>query len=262
MTGGVGAFGRISKLAFTESYGTFSPLVYVLFLLVRPITQVIFFGLVARFATGNPDVTFQLVGNAVQVCALSSLGTVADVLVSERANGTLPLVMLAAKNRFLVFGGRLLVVGSHGLVTSTVALAAGALVFGTDLSQVNWGALVLSMVTTVLATSALGVALGSVGLVLRDLNFFGNLVTAGMMAICGIQFPVSVLPGWLRAVSYSLPMTRGADAARLAMAGGGTGLSGLLAGEFAVGLVWLAIGYGLFLWLERKARVHGTLDLY
>jgi len=262
MTGGLGALARFLTLALPGSFGTFSLLVFVLFLLVRPIPQVVFFGLVARFATGNPDVTFQLVGNAVQVCALSSLGTVADVLVSERANGTLPLVMLAAKNRFLVFGGRLLVVGSHGLVTSTVALAAGALVFGTDLSQVNWGALVLSMVTTVLATSALGVALGSVGLVLRDLNFFGNLVTAGMMAICGIQFPVSVLPGWLRAVSYSLPMTRGADAARLAMAGGGTGLSGLLAGEFAVGLVWLAIGYGLFLWLERKARVHGTLDLY
>lgn len=262
VTAGVGAFGRIAKLAFTQSYGTYSPLVYVLFLLVRPITQVIFFGLVARFATGNADVTFQLVGNAVQVCALSSLGTVADVMVSERANGTLSLVTLAARNRFLVFGGRLLVVGAHGLFTSTVALAAGALVFGTDLSQVHWGALVLAMVTTVLATSSLGVALGSVGLVLRDLNFFGNLVTATMMAICGIQFPVTVLPGWLRLVSYSLPMTRGADAARLAIAGGGPGLGGLLAGELAVGLIWLTIGYGLFLWLERKARVYGTLDLY
>lgn len=262
MADALGAYGRIAKLAFRQSYGTMTPLVYALFMLVRPITQVIFFGLVARFATGEPDVTFQLVGNAVQVCALSSLGTVADVLVSERQNGTLSLVTLAARNRFLVFGGRLLVVGSHGLVTSTVALTAGALVFGTDLSRVNWPALVVAMVATVLATSAVGVALGSVGLILRDLNLVGNLVTVGMMAICGIQFPVALLPGWLQMVSYALPMTRGANAARLAMAGGGPGLWSLLAGELVVGLVWLGIGYGLFLWLERKARVQATLDLY
>ncbi|HWI63693.1 MAG TPA: ABC transporter permease [Symbiobacteriaceae bacterium] len=262
MTEAMGAFGRIAKLAFRESYGVFSPLVYILFLLVRPMTQVLFFGLAARFATGNPDVTFQVVGNAVQVCALSSLLTVADVLVNERANGTLSLVTLAAKNRFMIFGGRLLVVGSHGLVSSTAALAVGALIFGVDLSQVHWPALVLSLVVTVMATSALGVALGGVGLVLRDLNLVGNILMVGMMAICGIQFPVTQLPGWLQVVAYSLPMTRGAAAARLAMAGGGPEVWSLLGTEALVGCIWLVVGYGLYLWLERKARVYGTLDLY
>ncbi|MGE5675504.1 MAG: ABC transporter permease [Mycobacterium leprae] len=262
MTEALGAYGRIAKLAFLESYATMTPLSYALFLLIRPVTQVIFFGLVAWFATGSSDVTFQLVGNAVQVCALSSLYTVSDVMVNERANGTLALVTLAARDRFMVFGGRLLVVGMHGLLTSAVALAIGAAVFHADLSQVHWGALFLALMVTVIATSSLGVALGSIGLVLTNLNLVGNIVVGGMMAICGIQFSVTVLPRWLQLVAYALPMTRGASAARLAFAGGGPGMGALLLGELAVGAVWLVVGYGLFHFLERQARVHGTLDLY
>lgn len=256
------AYGRIARLAFRDSYSTMNPVAYTLFMLIRPITQVIFYGLVARFATGSPDVTFQLVGNAVQVCALSSLYTVSDVLVNERANGTLALVTLAARQKFLVFGGRLLVVGMHGVLTSTVALAAGAVIFRMDLSQVNWGALLLAILVTVVATSSLGVALGSVGLVLTNLNLYGNLLVVAMMAFCGIQFPVSLLPRWLQVVAHGLPMTRGADAARMAVAGGGAGMGRLLLGEWLVGLCWLLVGYGLFRLLERQARRHGTLELY
>jgi ABC-2 type transport system permease protein len=239
-----------------------TPLSFSLFLLIRPVSQVMFFGLAAWFATGSADVSFQLIGNAVQVCALAGLYTVSDVMTNERNNGTLSLVTLAARNRFMVFGGRLLVVGMLGLLTSIVALSAGALVFRADISNIQWLGLLTSLAVTVIATSSLGVALGSIGLVTRDLNLIGNFVVVGMMAICGIQFPVAALPGWLRTVAYCLPMTRGASAARLAFAGGGAGMTGLLLGELGVGLAWLAIGYGLYSYLERLARVHGALDLY
>jgi ABC-2 type transport system permease protein len=184
-------------------------------------------------------------------------------LVDERSNGTLALVTLAARQRFLVFGGRLLVVGLHGVVTCVAALAVGALVFGLDLGHVQWGLLALALVITVAATSSLGVALGSVGLVLTDLNLVGNIVTVSFLALAGINFPVSALPVPLQWVAWCLPMTRGAQAARVAMAGGGGwAFWPLLAGEVAVGLCWLLFGYGLFRFLERKARVYGTLDLY
>lgn len=262
MVDAICAYGRIARLAFRQAYSNLNPLIYTMFLLVRPVAQVIFFGLAARFATGQDDVSFQVIGNAVQVCVLSSLHTTADVLVDERANGTLSLVTLAARQRFMVFGGRLLVVGLHGLVTCIAALAVGALVFGLDLNHVHWVLLPLALVAAVLATSSMGVALGSIGLVLTDLNLVGNIVTVSLLALCGINFPVSALPLPLQWVAWCLPMTRGAQAARVAMAGGGPEIWPLLLGELAVGLCWLVFGYGLFLFLERKARVHGTLDLY
>jgi ABC-2 type transport system permease protein len=262
MADSLGRYGRIARVAFLQAYSNLNPLIYIMFMLVRPVSQVIFFGLAARFATGQADVTFQVVGNAVQVCALSAVHTTAGVLVDERSNGTLALVTLAARQKFAVFAGRLLVVGMHGLLTSVAALALTVPLFGVDVGQVAWGSLLLSLVVTVLATSGLGVALGSLGLVLTDLNLVGNIVAVGVMAICGINFPVSALPGWLQVVAYALPLTRGAEAARLAMAGGGPGLWPLLAGELAVGAAWLVVGYGLYRYLERKAQVHGTLDLY
>lgn len=262
MTEAIGAYGRISRLAFRQAYSNLNPFIYVMFLLLRPMAQVIFYGLAARFATGQADVTFQVIGNAVQVCVMSSLHTTANALVDERSNGTLALVTLAARQRFLVFGGRLLVVGMHGLVTCVAALAVGALVFGLDLGHAQWALVALALVTTVVATSSMGVAMGSVGLVLSDLNLVGNIVTVSFLALAGINFPVSALPVPLQWVAWALPMTRGAQAVRVAMAGGGPTFWPLLAGEVTVGLCWLIFGYGLFRFLERKARVHGTLDLY
>lgn len=256
------AYGRIARLSFRQAYSTMAPLSYILFLLVRPISQVLFWGLAARFATGNTDVTFQLVGNAVQVCALSGLFTTGEMLMLERRGGTLSLVTLTTRNKFLVFSGRALVIGMHGLVTTVVALAAGIAVFGMDLSHVNIWGLALALTITVLSTSCLGVALGSIGLILTDINLVGNILAVALMVICGIQFPVSQLPKWLQLIAYSFPMTRGADAARLAVAGVDSTFWSLLAGELVVGMIWLAAGHFLYRYLEYRARVRGTLDLY
>ena len=256
------AYGRISRMNFRMQYGWMQPWVYGLTLIIRPAAQVIFFGVMARFVTGQADVSFQLIGNAIQVCALASLYTVADALVTERQNGTLALVAMAPRRPFFLFAGRVWLLGLHGLLITGAALAIGAAGFGLELGQTRWGALGLALTVTVLATSALGTALGSLGLVTSDINLAGNVAAALLLALCGINFPVAALPAWLQPLSYGLPMTRGAAAARLAVAGGGPGLAGLVAGEALVGLAWLGAGYAVFRWAERRARRDGALDLY
>lgn len=235
---------------------------YFLFLLVRPISQVIFWALAAQFATGITDPSFQLIGNSVFVCTFSSLFTTADILVEERRGGTLPLLVVAAKNKFLVFSGRALVVGMHGIFTSIVTFLVGSAIFRLNLSQVAWGQLGLTLGITVFSVSCLGVCLGTVGVVLTDLNLIGNVVYLILIVICGVQFPTAMLPEWLQILAYVVPITRGAEAARLIVAGGGPKVWPLLGGELLVGIAWLIIGYSLYRYLEYKARVYGTLDLY
>jgi ABC-2 type transport system ATP-binding protein len=38
-------------------------------------------------------------------------------------------------------------------------------------------------------------------------------------------------------------------------------LTTLLAAEFGLALIYIALGYALFLWLERKAKAKGTLEV-
>lgn len=256
------AFLSMNAAKFRMEYGWMRPWVYVLTLILRPVAQVVFFGLMARFITGQSDVSFQLIGNSVQVCSLASLYIVADALVTERYNGTLALMLLSPRSKFFLLAGRFWLLGLHGLVITGMALLVSGLGFGLHIADTNWGGLLLGLLVTTFATSALGVALGSVGLITTEVNFTGNVAAALLLALSGVNFPVESLPAFVRVVSYALPMTRGVSAARLAVAGGGPDLGPLLLGEFGIGLAWLAVGYVVFRWAESRARVAGTLDLY
>ena len=73
--------------------------------------------------------------------------------------------------------------------------------------------------------------------------------------------PSTTLPGWMQAVSEVLPFTHGIEAARRIADGEGLGaVSGLLAAEALVGLVYTALGYAFIRGAERASRRYATLE--
>jgi hypothetical protein len=61
--------------------------------------------------------------------------------------------------------------------------------------------------------------------------------------------------------AQALPLTRGIAAAREIVTGAGVNqVSGYLAGELVVGLVYATLGYFLFRWFESQAKRRGTLE--
>ena len=56
--------------------------------------------------------------------------------------------------------------------------------------------------------------LGSIGLYGKDFFFVANLAYFLMLLFCGVNVPLSVLPGWMSAISRCLPLTHGIMAAR------------------------------------------------
>jgi ABC-type polysaccharide/polyol phosphate export permease len=135
------------------------------------------------------------------------------------------------------------------------------LLFGLDLSHSNLPLLGGCILLISVTTCGLGLLLGSLSLIMRDVFTIANTVYYLLLVLCGINFAVSRLPAWAQAISYSLPMTRGVAAARQAVAGASLrDVIGLLAGEAAVGAIYVAIGYALFRWLENRARLGGLQE--
>lgn len=264
------SFARVSRVVFMMQFGWMRPWIYGLTLLFRPVTQVLFFGIVARFVTGQTDVGYWVIGNASLACLMSSFYSVASVLHEERSNGTLSLMALAPRSLLYVFAGRIWLVAVHGLVSSAAALAVGVFAFGMDVSKIAWGPFAVALLASVFGTSALGAAVGSLGMYTDAVNIVNNVVASLLLIFSGINYPVSVLPGWLQPVAKLLPMTHGTAAARLAAGLEMTGLGpaaalhfGSLVGREAfVGIGWLAVGWLLFAWATRRARRDGTLDLF
>jgi ABC-2 type transport system permease protein len=105
--------------------------------------------------------------------------------------------------------------------------------------------------------------LSSVGLYLRTSMIIANIFPFIGLLFCGVNFPVSYLPGYLQPTSYGIPMTFGTDAARAAVDGTSlVGISGTIGLELLVGMVALFLGYLLFTLFEDLSRKRGTMDRY
>jgi ABC-2 type transport system permease protein len=79
-----------------------------------------------------------------------------------------------------------------------------------------------------------------------------------ILPVAGFCFP---LPGWTRAVSWFLPLTRGIASARQIIAGASLAeVVPLLADELLIGLVYICLGYSLFRRFEFQAKRRGTLE--
>jgi ABC-2 type transport system permease protein len=107
-----------------------------------------------------------------------------------------------------------------------LAKTAGAILFGvanafvpvvmaaclTDLSGVNWLALIPAVVLIAISSTFLGLFIAVSVSEVFEAQTFSNFFRFPMLFLCGLFFPIEQLPIWLRPLSYVLPLTYGADA--------------------------------------------------
>ncbi len=121
----------------------------------------------------------------------------------------LGLLMLAKTTGAIVFGI------FNGFVPVIFAL------FMTDLSGINW-LLVLGGVFLIAVTSTfLGLFIAVSVSEVFEAQTFSNFFRFPMIFLCGLFIPVQVLPIFLRPISYSMPLTYGADILNAVISGKG-----------------------------------------
>ncbi len=256
-------FARSTYLQYVALFQWATPQGYVAYKVLLPITQILFFVELGVYATGRQNALYFALGNALQLTANAGIFGVIATVANERQYGTLPILLASPANRLVTFFSRTVVNVIDGIATVIVGLAITVLLFGLNLQHANLLLLALCVVVISLTTAGLGLMFGSIGLVMRDAIIIANIVYYALLIVCGINFPVSRLPGALQLVSYGLPLTRGVQAARDAAAGASLGqVGGLLAGELLVGLTWALGGYLLFRLLENWARRGGLQEAY
>ncbi len=236
---------------------------YVGYKIVLPVTQILFFVELGVYATGRQNALYFALGNAMQITANAGIFGVIATVANERQFGTLPILLGSPANRLVTFLSRAIVNTIDGISSVVIAMALVVLLFRLNLQHANIPLLALCVLVVSITTSGLGLLFGSVGLIMRDAIVIANVVYYLLLVFCGINFPVARLPLAMQVIAYSLPLTRGVEAAREAAAGAPLGqVSGLLAGELAVGVVYAVLGYALFRWLENQARRGGLQEAF
>ena len=142
-------------------------------------------------------------------------------LRQEQLRGTLEAVYTTPASRFaLLFGPAPAHLVSAGAVFATV-LAALRYVFGLPIGAAAVLRTLLVLLVGAPALLALGGLFATVVLYFRDADGLVQAVRGALTLLCGVTFPLAVLPGWARDLGSVLPPTQVITALRQAVLGGG-----------------------------------------
>jgi ABC-2 type transport system permease protein len=249
-----------SRLSYIALFHWLRPTTYLASKIIMPMNQILFFAFLGEFS-GQNSRDFYVIGNAVQMAAVSGIYGVTMSIGGDRWAGTLPYLFGAPSSRLIMFLGRAFFHVLDGAVGVIFGLVLGVLLLGLDLSQADPLLLLLAIMAATISTSGLGLFLGSISLVTVNVWFFNNTLYFLLLLFSGANIARGDMPAWMVAVGDILPLTRSIEAARRVAAGGSfDDISGLLTTEVFLGLFYASFGFVFFRWIEFQARRRGTID--
>jgi ABC-2 type transport system permease protein len=248
-------------LSYIALFHWLRPTTYLASKILMPLFQVLFFTFLGTFATGKSSASFYVIGNAIQITAVSGIYGVTMSIGGERWSGTLAYLFGTPANRLVMFLGRAFLHVIDGMLGVVIGLMWGVLLLGLNMSHTDLPALALTILVTTFSTSGLGLLMGALSLITVNVMFINNSVYFVLLIFSGANIPLTSLPAWMLSFAQILPLTRGIAAARALIAGSSLAqVTPLLLGEFAVGLVYVFLGYVLFRWFEYQAKLRGSLE--
>jgi ABC-2 type transport system permease protein len=171
--------------------------------------------------------------------------------------------VLASPSRpVVVFASRGVYVMADAVLSSLLALFIVGPIFALHFPWPR--TLLVVPLTLLVGLSAYCFSTFLAGVIIRHREITGLLVNATivtLMALCGINVPVSFYPGWLAWISRCLPITNGLEAIRSLVDGAAWSTVGAHAGaEILVGSAWLALALGTFGRFMARGQRDGSLE--
>lgn len=263
ITNNLRLFWQGALLSYVALFHWMRPIQYMASKILMPLAQMFFFVYLGTYATGSGNASYYIVGNALQIAAVSGIYGMTMSIGGDRDNGTLAYIFGTPANRLVVFMGRAFMNIMDGALGVVIAFTWGVVLMGLDLSHTNIGALALTILITTISTCGLGLLLGCLALITVNVMFVNNFVYFLLLIFSGANVQLNEMPAWVQLISSALPLTRGIQAARLLVQGASVlDIAPLLVGELGIGIIYGILGYVLFAVFEVVAKRRGTLEVF
>jgi ABC-2 type transport system permease protein len=215
--------------------------------------------LMFRAGGGGEALVFASFGAAVMGIWSSTSTSAGSAMQRERWHGTLELLVSAPVHFATVLLPVTVAMSAMGLYSMVATLLISRFAFGVDLPLEHPFAFAVALVATVVSIGAMGFLLAVSFVRYRTAWALGNLLEYPVWLIAGFLVPLTLLPGWVRPISWLLAPTWGVDAIRDAASGGGAWPE--IAMALALGAVYLGIGIAVLESVLASARRAGSLAL-
>lgn len=184
-----------------------------------------------------------------------------ESISSERGEGTLELLIAAPAPAALVAVGRVVATTVQSLVAIPLTLIVAA-ALGMPLAIKDPGLFLLAVGALTLSTAAIGLLFASLFVLGRSTRLFQNVVGWPLWILSGIAFPLAMLPEAVRPLSGLIALSWNAALLRAASTGVGGAWWIALAAVIALSIGYVVLGGRLFIGIERRVRVDGSLATF
>jgi ABC-2 type transport system permease protein len=247
-------------MSYRALFNWLSPWIFVPTFLVAPIFQILLFVYIGRTTRVESD-EFYVIGNALQYCAIPCIFAMSSAIAGERYQRTLGYILATPARRLPLFLGRAVPVIANGIGVSVFALVVGGAIVGIHVAAGSYASIALVIAVTSASCTSLGLVSAAIGLRVRETATLNNIVFGVLLVFCGVNVPLSELPGWMSTISQGLPLTHGIEAARGFAGGQSLGdVAGLVGAEALIGGIYALVGYQLLRFLEWQGRRLATLE--
>jgi ABC-2 type transport system permease protein len=223
----------------------------------------LFFATVAFFmfraGGGQETLLYASLGASVMGIWSMTSTSAGSALQRERWHGTLEVLVAAPANFALILLPLTIAMSTIGIYCMVATLLWGRVLFGIELHIEHLALFVLSVPAVVLSIGAFGFLLAVSFVRYRFAWALGNLFEYPVWLICGFLVPLSLLPGWVRPISWLLAPTWGVRAIRESALGGSPLPDLLLC--LALGAGYVLVGVLVLERVLRAARAKAALSL-
>lgn len=207
---------------------------------------------------------FVLVGIAFSGYLSTSIHSFAQHLRQEQMLGTLEAMLVTPTRISVIILSLCIWDFIFTSIGTIIYFLFGVLFFKLELTQMNLLASLIIFVLTIISFSAIGIISAAFVMVFKKGDPISWLITTFSGFLGGVFFPVAILPGWMRGVSYCLPLTYSLRGLRHAILQGYS--LNMLLPEIGALLMFCIILLPLSLqivkYTVKKAKISGSLAHY
>ncbi|MBG9783150.1 ABC transporter permease [Shouchella lehensis] len=246
--------GRLLRLSYLAYVGTgvFGNLKnHILNKSIVPITQIIFFALVAYFFRDDSYVNYVLVGNVVFMLVLSNILGVVTSVARDREIGLMQFILISPIERYLFLLSKAFIHIFDGLFMSIIGFLFISFFWTINISSLEFIALLGLLLLLSISLSMMGVFLGVLTFIYKDTVSIANFSMLGLLFISGINFPTVQLPLVLDLLSYTTPLKYGVTLIRDFLDGAKFDVVNLII-MIIIGLFYFLLALIMMNMIERK----------
>jgi ABC-2 type transport system permease protein len=206
--------------------------------------------------------TFLLVGALIWSYLSMIFDVRSETVQWERWEGTIEYTFMSPTSRVTHLLGMGVYAVVYGILRTALVLGVAMLAFDLDLGDANYVAALVVLAVCSVSLVGFGVVAAVMPLLSPEKGQqVTYIVSALLLLVSGVYYPVNVLPDWMQPLATVSPVTYGLEGSRAALQQG-TGLADLWGSIWpllVMGVVFVPLGIYIFHLGERYAKRTGKL---